>query len=63
MAIPNLEKSLYQNNFNLLRLILALLVIVEHSFKLSGHENQIGSFNYFFSKIPFGEIAVDGFSF
>ncbi len=51
-----------QNNFNLLRLVLALLVIVSHSFALvDGPDTTREPLRRLFDSLSLGEAAVDGF--
>jgi peptidoglycan/LPS O-acetylase OafA/YrhL len=50
-----------QNNFNLLRLILALLVILGHSPELVDGSRDRELLTYVFGTLSFGELAVDGF--
>ncbi len=48
------------NNFNLIRVILASMVLVHHGFVLTG--NPVAPTNLFFQMVSsFGEIGVDGF--
>ena len=49
------------NNFNLLRLILATLVIVGHSPELIDGDRHREPLTQLFGSISFGELAVDGF--
>lgn len=50
-----------QNNFNLLRIILALLVIVSHSPELTDGDRHREILTMIFDSVSFGEVAVDGF--
>ena len=59
--LPRAAGSERSNNFNLLRLILALLVIVSHSPELADGNRSRELFTRLFHTISFGEFAVDGF--
>jgi peptidoglycan/LPS O-acetylase OafA/YrhL len=48
----------HKNNFGLLRLIFALLVVVSHSFEIMGRPDALV---LFFGTISSGKLAVDGF--
>lgn len=50
-----------QNNFNLIRLILAVLVILSHSASLVDGDGRREALLRVFHTISFGEFAVDGF--
>jgi peptidoglycan/LPS O-acetylase OafA/YrhL len=50
-----------QNNFNLIRLILALLVILGHSPELVDGNRNRELLTRLFGSVSFGELAVDGF--
>ncbi|HSH73877.1 MAG TPA: acyltransferase [Methylophilaceae bacterium] len=50
-----------QNNFGLLRLSLAILVILSHSFELIDGNKSREILTKLFDSISFGEFAVDGF--
>jgi peptidoglycan/LPS O-acetylase OafA/YrhL len=50
-----------QNNFNLIRLILALLVILGHSPELVDGNRNRELLTLIFGSVSFGELAVDGF--
>jgi peptidoglycan/LPS O-acetylase OafA/YrhL len=56
-----LKLSNRQNNFNLLRLTLALLVIFGHSPELTDGNRKREVLTRIFGTISFGELAVDGF--
>lgn len=49
------------NNFNLLRLIFAILVLLSHSFELIDGNRSREILTSIFHTISFGELAVDGF--
>lgn len=53
--------SLHKNNFNLLRFILASLVIVSHVPELQDGNNSNEILSRIFGTISFGELAVDSF--
>jgi peptidoglycan/LPS O-acetylase OafA/YrhL len=50
-----------QNNFNLIRIILALLVILGHSPEIIDGDRHRELLTRVFSSLSFGELAVDGF--
>ncbi|MCS0632469.1 acyltransferase [Telluria mixta] len=50
-----------QNNFNLIRLILALLVLLSHAFELIDGDRRRELLTQMFGSMSFGELAVDGF--
>ncbi len=49
------------NNFNFLRLILATLVLLSHSFELVDGDRAREPLSLLFHTLSFGELAVDGF--
>ncbi|RZI40227.1 acyltransferase [Herbaspirillum sp. HC18] len=51
----------HANNFDLLRLIFAIMVILSHSFILIDGNNNRDPLTFFFHGITLGEFAVDGF--
>jgi peptidoglycan/LPS O-acetylase OafA/YrhL len=51
----------HANNFDLLRLIFAVMVILSHSFVLIDGNNDRDPLTFFFHGITLGEFAVDGF--
>lgn len=57
---PQPESAHAYNNMGLLRIVLALLVIVSHSFELIGGREQELLVRVF-GTMTFGEVAVDGF--
>jgi peptidoglycan/LPS O-acetylase OafA/YrhL len=57
-AAPGVRQS---NNFNLIRLVLALLVIVAHSAELVDGNRSREWLTRIFHTLSFGEVAVDGF--
>ncbi|TWI61505.1 peptidoglycan/LPS O-acetylase OafA/YrhL [Pseudoduganella lurida] len=50
-----------RNNFNLLRLVLALLVLLSHAAELQDGTRQREPLTRLFHTLSFGELAVDGF--
>jgi peptidoglycan/LPS O-acetylase OafA/YrhL len=50
-----------QNNFNLLRLVLALLVMLSHAPELQDGDRRRELLTQVFHTLSFGELAVDGF--
>jgi peptidoglycan/LPS O-acetylase OafA/YrhL len=56
MVVPT-----HRNNFGLLRLTFALLVIVSHSFELADGNRSRDPLTMLFGTLSFGELAVDGF--
>lgn len=56
-----MNKSSHKNNFNLLRFILASLVIVAHVPELQNGNRSSEILTRIFGTISFGELAVDGF--
>lgn len=50
-----------QNNFNLLRLLLALLVLLSHAAELQDGDRHRELLTQLFHTLSFGELAVDGF--
>jgi peptidoglycan/LPS O-acetylase OafA/YrhL len=55
------ERPERQNNFNLLRLVLALCVILSHSPELTDGDNHREPLMWLFDTIPLGFLAVDAF--
>lgn len=51
----------HQNNFNLLRLLLALLVLLSHAPELQDGDRHRELLTQLFHTLSFGELAVDGF--
>ncbi|TWI40173.1 peptidoglycan/LPS O-acetylase OafA/YrhL [Pseudoduganella flava] len=51
----------HQNNFNLLRLVLALLVLLSHAPELQDGDRHRELLTQLFHTLSFGELAVDGF--
>ncbi len=51
----------HANNFSLIRLILAVLVLVSHAFELADGDRSREILTRLFGTISFGELAVDGF--
>lgn len=60
-ATNSMNKSTHKNNFNLLRLIFASLVIVAHVPELQDGNNNNEILTRIFGTISFGELAVDSF--
>lgn len=61
MALQKSSRADRQNNFNLLRLILASLVLLSHSSELIDGNRSREILTQLFQTISFGEFAVDGF--
>lgn len=59
--MDKLNSSSRKNNFNLLRLIFAILVLLSHSFELIDGNRSREILSSIFHTISFGELAVDGF--
>lgn len=53
--------SRHQNNFNLLRLLLALLVLLSHAPEIQDGDRHRELLTQLFHTLSFGELAVDGF--
>lgn len=56
-----METTRHQNNFNLLRLLLALLVLLSHAPELQDGDRHRELLTQLFHTLSFGELAVDGF--
>jgi peptidoglycan/LPS O-acetylase OafA/YrhL len=61
MSLKNTASVKYDNNFNFLRIILAVLVILSHSPELIDGDRHREILTNIFHTISFGEFAVDGF--
>lgn len=56
-----MHETLRHNNFNLLRLLLALLVLLSHSAELADGNRSREILTQLFHTLSFGEFSVDGF--
>ena len=56
-----MDRSLRQNNFNLMRLVLALLVLFSHAPEIIDGNRSREILSRIFGSMSFGELAVDGF--